>query len=239
MPLKPVNLMFQRQQLAEWMAEYQLDHQLREAVPQASGTSACPNAYGPNLPAPAAGQIRLLAPTTGSLPAVERPVYVLLMPAETTDAIRLIPFSRYPIPATPQEWRTGFSQQPLRVLCLWNQNVRECARLPASWFVKIITPKQQTDVARALQMSVDLQVYPSRRFGPPLLHPFDPRHVYLQEERMLVDDLCMRSDETTPAILQYPVTETNTPYRRAAEPSAAYVPRTHFPLPAPGNLDID
>lgn len=221
MTTKPFNLAFHRQQLAEWVDAYQLDRQLREPGPPEA--AAC-NENAPPGPSPAPGQIRLLAPTTVSLPDVERPVYVLLMPAESAEAIRLIPFSRYPIPATPQEWRTGFNQQPLRVLCLWNQHVCDRARLPGNWLVKSITPKQQAEVARALQVSNGLQTYASRRFGPPLLHPLDPRHVYLQEERMLLDDLCRGLDQTTPKIIEYPFAETNTAYRRAAEPPADYTP---------------
>ncbi len=234
MSIKPLNLAFHRRQLTEWMAEYQLNRQLREPVPQASGASACPNSCTPACPAPAPGQIRLLSPTTVSLPAVERPVYVLLMPAVSADAITLIPFSRYPIPATPREWRTRFNPQPLRVLCLWNPHVCDRAGFHTGWFIRTITRKQQADVARALQMSNDLQTYASRRFGPPLLHPFDLRHVYLQEERMLLSDLCMGSDETTPTIIEYPVPETNRPYRRAAEPRADYAPKPSSSLPREG-----
>lgn len=223
MESKPFNLAFHRQQLAEWVAAYQLDRQLREPVPETPELAEC-KARPPDGPSPTAGQIRLLAPTTVSLPAVERPVYALLMPAESADAIRLIPFSRYPIPATPLEWRTSFDQQPLRVLCLWNQHVCGRACLPASWFVRTITAKRQAEVARVLQVPHDLRTYAARRFGPPLLHPFDPRHVYLQEERMLLADLCGEEDEATPAILEYPIAETTTPYRLAAEPTADYTP---------------
>lgn len=219
MTTKPFNLAFHRQQLAEWVTAYQLDRQLREPGPP---EAAAYNENAPPGPSPAAGQIRLLAPTTVSLPDVERPVYVLLMPAESAEAIRLIPFSRYPIPATPQEWRTGFNHQPLRVLCLWNQHVCDRARLPGSWLVRTITPKQQAEVARALQVSNGLQAYASRRFGPPLLHPFDPRHVYLQEERMLLDDLYGASGETPQTIIEYPVFSADAEHLLAAESPSAY-----------------
>jgi len=223
MVTKPFNLAFHRQQLAAWVAAYQLDRQLRGPEPETPERTGC-KVQSPDGPSSAAGQIRLLVPTAVSLPAVERPVYVLLMPAESAEAIRLIPFSRYPLPATPPEWRTGFDQQPLRGLRLWNQHVCDRACLPASWFVRTITAKQQADVTRALQVSHDLRTYAARRFGPPLLHAFDPRHVYLQEERMLLDDLCTGEEETAPAILEYPISETNTPYRLAAEPPADYKP---------------
>ncbi len=228
MSIKPLTRAFHRHQLTEWMAEYQLDRQLREPVPQAPGASSCSQTRNPVCPAPAPGQIRLLSPRTVSLPAVERPVYVLLMPAVSADALALIPFSRYPIPATPREWRTRFYQPPLRVLCLWNQHVCDRADFHAGWFIKTITQKQQAEVARVLQMLNDLQTYASRRFGPPLQHPLDPRHVYLQEERTLLSDLCMRSDETTPTTLKYPVSETYAPYRRAAEPRADYLESSQF-----------
>ncbi len=233
MPTKQLNLAFHRQQLAEWVAAYQLDRQLREPEPEASGASARPNACYLDIPAPAPGQIRLLSPASVALPDVERPVYVLLMPAESAEAIRLIPFSRYPVPATPQEWRTGFDQQPLRVLCLWNQHVCDRARLPANWLVMTITPKQQAEVARALQMSHGLQTYASRRFGPPLLHPFDPRHVYLQEERMLLNDLYGASGETPKTIIEYPVSRADAERLLAAESPPAYGAEEPSPA-APG-----
>jgi hypothetical protein len=229
MSIKALNRAFHRHQLTAWMAEYQLDRQLREPVPQASGASSCSHTRNPACPAPAPGQIRLLSPTTVSLSAIERPVYVLLMPTGSADTLALIPFSRYRIPATPREWRTRFNQPPLRVLCLWNQHVCDRADFHAGWFIKTITQKQQAEVARVLPMLNDLQAYASRRFGPPLQHPLDPRHVYLQEEGMLLSDLCMRSDETVPTTLQYRVSETYASYRRAAEPRADYLGSSQFP----------
>jgi hypothetical protein len=221
------NRAFHRQQLATWMADYELDRQLREPLagfasgspvkPVLSADSAAPAA---DCPYPAAGQIRLLKPTAESHSDAERPVYVLLMPAASADVLMLIPFSRFPVPATPREWRTGFHKEPLRVLCLWNQIVCASARLQTSWFIKMITPNKQTEIKQLLAAPNDLAVYPSRRFGPPLVHPFDPRHVYLQEERMLLNDLCMVAESAS--VIAYPLLDDERHQQLAAEPPGEY-----------------
>lgn len=214
---------FQREQLREWLADDRLDRRLRESCPE---VDAAPVAASCEIMAeftwPAAGQVRLLRPRPSSLPEVERPVYVLLMPASTGDALRLIPFGRYAIPATPREWRTGLGLTPLRVLCFWNLRICDPAGLQASWPVSALTEEKQSEVAAILQKPNHLQSVCMRRFGPPLLHPLDPRHVYLQEEHTLMNDLCLGVGETTQGVFEYPFFEPDGDSLRAAESRSTY-----------------
>jgi hypothetical protein len=218
MPAKQTHHTFQRQQLEAWLTAYAIDRQLREPdVPARNTESSPPRVRNPR---PAPGQIRLLPPAAATPPDIERPVYVLLLPGARHSTLLAVPFSRFDIPATPQEWRTGLHKKPLQVLCLWNARELATAALAFAWLVHNVTDKQHQQAIAACQSLPPLTSNAGKRSGPPLIHPLDPRHTYLQEEHMLLDDLCaaLQETETTGIAIKYHIPEPDTQLLRAAEP---------------------
>lgn len=156
------------------------------------------------------GQIRLLRPAGLELRQA-RPVYVLLLCMDG-GAHWVAPFSRFANPAVPGEWATGVESAPLRVLCLWNARLAPVQSLQAGWPAGSLPA---AGVARALEVWRHVRDGGLREgawqaavgasgLGPPLEHPLDPRHEYLQEERELLDvhlgltiEAAQRSDRLT------------------------------------------
>ncbi|HMP72698.1 MAG TPA: hypothetical protein PKE55_05480 [Kiritimatiellia bacterium] len=185
----PSSLEAQRRLLAAWLHERHLDITLRDPappIPPATGLR-----YDRPPPAtwssPRPGSIHLLRPTPG--PSSWGPVYVCLLEA-TPSGIRAAPFSRYAVPAVPGEVATELPHAPLRVLCLWNHHLIPAHRLMpqsvASWparawpailaYHQHLAGKSPSPTPRKLHI------------GPPLIHPADPRHDYLEEERQRLHD---------------------------------------------------
>lgn len=179
----------QRQKLAAWLEAWRLDQTLAavdDAMPDtqdARTAVSCPVAKTmageryretPTAP-PRTGDILLLKPLTPL--TARRPVYVLVLGlGEARGTRRVAPFARFDVPATPEEVITGLPPPPLRVLALWNQRVVPMVRLAAlAWSVRRLSRAQ-----RLAALASD-----DRRRGPPLVHPLDPRHAYLDEERLL------------------------------------------------------
>jgi hypothetical protein len=165
-----------REKLSLWMDEWLLDH----ALAAADGTH-CGDECGAGLPPhPFAdglrvGDILLLKPVTPL--TARRPTYVVVVaPADDAGWWRVAPFSRLSTPATPEEVETGLKAHPLRVLCLWNGHAVPARRLTAwAWRVGRITKAALARIGAA----------GDGRRGPRLVHPLDPRHTYLDEERAL------------------------------------------------------
>ena len=222
MRIEQPDMAFHRRQLQAWFADYQTDRDLREPVAPVPIPHPGADRAAADDTFPAAGQVRLLAPSTASLPELERPIFVLLLAAQADAAFSVIPFSRYPLPATPQEWRTGLRKRPLRVLCLWNRQRCTASHLQASWLVATLPQAKQTEVTGLVRRLNGMHDYASRRFGPPLVHPFDPRHAYLQEERILLQDLLAASGATHTDIIEYPTPESRVQNLLAAEPPGEY-----------------
>ena len=172
------------------------------------------------------GDIVLLPPETAT--TRRRPVYVGLVGRQETgvedESWLVIPFGRLPLPAVPGELVTRRQAAPLRVLCVWNCALAAAARLARGWLVGRLT-ERELDLARGVRDLAPDSVPPAalaRRVGPPLVHPLDPRHEYLDEERLLWFE--------TPATGAAPVplasglrTSSDTATPRAAE--------DHAPLP--------
>jgi hypothetical protein len=96
-----------------------------------------------------------------------------------------MPFGRFTHPAVPGEWRTDYDALHLRVLCAWNCAVLDAEILARSWVVETLDEQElQSITALAKTLQSDIQsLSVSDRVGPPLVHPLDPRHDYLAEER--------------------------------------------------------
>jgi len=205
----------QRERLARWLAEWELDRALREEEVDRSG--AAPkrvrdgdtsgsrekeggrngkpfrSAPGGDDADPAPGQIRLLPP---SMPgAGERPVYVLVLAAEGTNGFVLVPFGRFAGPAVPAELLTGRDEPFLRVLCVWNVIRLTADSARRTWLAGSVDDEElgtALAVYRHETEGVDLADNVADRIGPQLSHPFDPRYIYLREEA----DRLRRLDES-------------------------------------------
>src|SRR5690606_38221849 len=116
----------------------------------------------------------------------EQPRYAALL-EKTENFWRAVPFSRFPVPATPGEIATGREDIPLKVLCPWNLCLINSHRLVGGWVVDHLSPEEKNLLNIALALTPD-QHPPAAlkgRHGPRLTHPFDPRHEYIDQERLL------------------------------------------------------
>jgi len=217
MPAKQTIPEYHRQQLEAWLETYRVDRALRDepgSDPDRDVEDCLSNTQGA---APMASQIRLLPPIGDATPQIERPVYVCLLPGDRPDGITVVPFSRFRLPATPQEWKTGLRPGPLQVLCLWNAHTCKTDNLRASWQAGTIPAPKRQMIATLLQTLNPLHDWPSRRFGPPLLHPLDPRQTYLQEERLLMHELLAARVKTPSNTIHYEIPKPDIQLLRAAE----------------------
>lgn len=178
----------QRRQLAEWLAEREIDLALRD-------TEAGPDVFVRRAPVqylqgsgnPRPGEIHIIKP----VPAGKNfgPVYVLILENEKEGGLLAVPFSRYTVPAVPGECLTGLQAVPLRTLCCWNTRpVRASQLLPGC--VKRLSEGKLEELRKKCRHvlhgePVDARL--SRSLGPPLAHPADPRYAYLDEERLRID----------------------------------------------------
>jgi hypothetical protein len=168
-----------RKKLSLWMDEWRLDRAL--AAADGTDRTQCGEECVAGLaPHPLedgfrVGDILLLKPVTPL--TARRPTYVVVVaPEGAAGWWRVAPFSRLATPATPEEVSTGLKAHPLRVLCLWNGHAVPARRLTAwAWRVGRIA---QAALAR-------IGAAGDARRGPRLVHPLDPRHTYLDEERSL------------------------------------------------------
>ncbi len=131
------------------------------------------------------GDIVLLPPDAEATRA--RPWYVALLSSERPGRWLAAPFGRFPLPALPGEWATGRRAGPLKVICLWNRGLLGEERLRRGWRVGRMTAREQTAVAQLMAPMAEraLTARLASRIGPPLAHPLDPRHDYIEDERLL------------------------------------------------------
>ena len=198
----------EQKKLELWMQDYALQKQLEVEVATGNGGGESPDFS--QEPAPAEGQIRLW-------PAVETqwpPMYGLLMRAGY-GRWRVFPFSELATPATPGEM-TVRQDPPVRVLQGWNARELQQAGVLESWFVDLVPDEKLFQVnlwwlclEAGSELSGDLRTL----CGPPLRHPLDPRHDYLDSEACRAD-ICLGE---TPAIYKV-----SAELKKAAEPEGDY-----------------
>ncbi len=195
----------QRRRLAEWLREWQLAQRLDAAPEPSDGApGAAADLSYPAGPARRCagsplsigdpsrlqdGEVVLLAPESET--TRRRPVYVALIELTRGGDWLTVPFGRFALPAVPGELATRRAAPSLRVLCVWNAGPIDGARLARGWSVGHLTPRELGWVRLLLEKPAGAP--PPRalagRLGPPLVHPLDPRHDYLEEERLLwIDD---------------------------------------------------
>ncbi len=177
----------QRERLARWLDEWALDRRLRESD---GGVDDFPEPVsfqeGKAGEEVRPGDIRLLYP---GQEIHDGPAYVAVTEA-AGDLYLIIPFGRFEEPATPEEWRTERDAFPLRVLCLWNARALSADALTRSWRVDCLTAREKEDVRILNEWMESERALPSglaHAVGPPLVHPLDPRHDYLEEETGRLD----------------------------------------------------
>lgn len=141
----------------------------------------------------APGDIRLIHPADNGHDGLP-PLYVAVVSAAAQGGWLLVPFGRFSTPAVASEWRTGLKAMPLRVLCLWNARTVPDTLAAHSWFAGRLSLRllarartlcaevsaQATDGIPAGRPDSNRRTVPE--FGPPLVHPLDPRWMYLSQE---------------------------------------------------------
>lgn len=188
----------QLERLAAWLREWKIAVRLEAARPAEPSAVTRPSLDYDSLDASdrsarlcvgakplAAGDIVLLPPDAEATRG--RPMYVALVRSERPGLWLAVPFGRFAEPALPGEWATGRRAPTLRVLCLWNHGLLEEARLRHGWRVGRLTGRERCAADRLLALRPG-EAPPFRlasRIGPPLAHPLDPRHDYVEEERVL------------------------------------------------------
>jgi hypothetical protein len=207
-----------RQAAAAWGRERNIDLALREADPPAAPSGPAPYRRRAEHPQPRPGDIHLLTPHPAA-PADE-PAYVLVTAARGME-IDIVPFGRYRHPATPGEWRTGLIATPLQVLCLWNHRTGWPTERLLPGRVGILAAKRLDTVHRLLDHVHGRELIPGvppPGLGPPLEHPLDPRHDYLDEERARIDAY----ESTAPALVVLEGKPRPAAWRLAAEGRPTY-----------------
>jgi len=202
----------QRQALAHWLFEWQLEQATSPpaACAEAAAASARDSVGDDVARAPVSeqptrrrctrtfqpGDICLLRPLLAC--ARTRPIYLLLLTRCDDGAWLAAPFSRFPVPAVPGEWRTGLRALPVAVLCGWHVRRVDAALLADVWHAMTFPPPRLATARRlaaACLDSSDLDAVaaggplPWNEMGPPLRHPDDPRRAYLAEESDRLDEL--------------------------------------------------
>jgi hypothetical protein len=219
----------QRRNLSLWLAEWKLDLALRDEG--AAGVPPVCRAQG--QPVPVAGDIRLLPPMPLSVPVLERPVYVAVLREAGAGQWEVAPFSRFSRPATPGEWRTGLRAAPLRVLSLWNLRAVSTQALSGTWRTgRMADARIKVALERCERVARhgEAEAIPASDAGPPLLHPLDPRVIYLAEERLLLDELLQASRRNgVLETLAYAIPEPDRMLLLAAEQRASFAPRDVVP----------
>lgn len=206
---RPADAVAARLRLDEWLRERRIDLALPAASVDCAHSAAMPpqalESAAPldGLPAAAKravrlAQVRLVRPGLAAA-ARDRLLYLLVLGRPARGVWMAAPFGRYTTAALPGEIERPGAPVPLRVVCLWNSR-----RLPDGWlrqctFATALPAAEQRTLAaalRALKRGTPLPSPLRPLAGPPLLHPLDPRHDYLEEEREALESLVAGSRRT-------------------------------------------
>lgn len=137
------------------------------------------------------GQIRQLNPELN--PTWSRSVIVLILRVDDAEARALaVPFGEFTEPAFEGELATGLRDQSMAVLCVWNASWVPFDRLSRSWWLTDAFDDLLHEAAALYDARARREPVPAAlqdRTGPPILHPLDPRHDYLDVEAGLLEEL--------------------------------------------------
>ena len=211
----------EREQLERWLHAYALDRQLREAQTPPIRSKGTKN---PSPAKVACGQIRLVPPFSPTQPETERPIFLLVFACHQDETATVMPFARFDIPATPGEWSTEFEYPAIKTLCFWNQRNVTTESLSRTWCASALDGKAMQQIEAGFAMFTSVSERASPRHGPPLLHPLDPRQIYLQEEKTLLDDAArdILATSNCGKTLLYPVETSSIEQKLAAEDGSDY-----------------
>ncbi len=182
--------------LQRWISEWQIERRLRAAPPAPSAAAMPPGER--NTPAgrgglypPAAqldasppvtrGQIRLLGPDSAA--TRRRPVYIAILDVAEAEVLAA-PHSPFSEPAVSGELLVSRRTLGMQVLCLWNARRLARATAEAAWWTDSLTAAELAAALAVLRHACEGAALPSEvagQVGPPLVHPLDPRHDYLEE----------------------------------------------------------
>ncbi len=193
-----------RTRLEQWLRERRVEAALAAAPMEEKSADAKARYTSDPEPAPhdlppvaerpvRLAQVRLVRPGLAKA-ARDRLLYLLVLGRPARGVWMAAPFGRYTTSAVPGEIERPNAPLALRVVCLWN-----CRRLPDGWlrqctFATALSAAEQHTLAaalRALKRAVPLPPALRPYAGPPLIHPLDPRHDYLEEEREAMESLLL------------------------------------------------
>ena len=227
------------ERLRRWLDDWEMDCRLRDATPP-EGRSARPAPPSIAPPAPrsrlatgdgaeptvAQGQIRLLRPEA-ALSSL-RPVYIAILAVSGEECLAA-PHSPFDEPAVPGELLMTRQTLGLRVLCLWNARPIVRSTAEAAWWTDDLSVAELADalaVWRHVRDGVALPPGVADRVGPPLVHPLDPRHDYIEEAASEMDVIAGAGRRAVVTEggerFAYPMGRGDAPLELAAEPSPAF-----------------
>lgn len=225
--------------LRRWLDDWEMDCRLRDA-PLPDGRSARPAPSSTTPPAlrsrlatsdgsgppVAQGQIRLLRPEA-ALSSL-RPVYIAILAVSGEECLAA-PHGPFAEPAVPGELLMTRRTLGLQVLCLWNARPIDRATAEAAWWTDELSDAELADalaVWRHARDGVALPAGVADRVGPPLVHPLDPRHDYIEESASEMDVIAGAGRRAVVTEggerFAYPVGRGDAPLELAAEPAPAF-----------------
>ena len=209
---------FWEQRLSSWLQEWNLRNEmLKDGPPTDSTKNSVENLNAISLvnfcdEPIQVGDIRILR--SRLIGETDLPVYVAVISEWEGGDWLIAPYGEFSEPATTGELLTGREDFGLRVLCLWNTHSISSEDLSFSFLEDRMTDEERNDswvVFRAVSTGDDLPQHLSKRIGPPIVHPKDPRIAYQEEFKKLMSPI--RECWTLPQIIETPVEFVDVPIR--------------------------
>ncbi|MCC5844770.1 MAG: hypothetical protein JJU05_11010 [Verrucomicrobia bacterium] len=203
-----------RKQLEGWLRDYTVWRRLGAESGEVAEEKDADRSDAPDFsgePAPETGQIRLWPSTDFRDP----PLYGLLAAPEY-GSWGVLPFSPLALPATPKELKV-MEAPPLQVVQGWNLRRISAVQARNSWCAGRLPESESFKLEMFLAWMNSGEAVPALladHAGPPLAHPLDPRHEYLEDERE-------RTDRTLGASTASGGQQ-SAPFSKAAEPENDY-----------------
>jgi hypothetical protein len=183
--------------LVRWRLERKLDLELRETQAVQEQMKVAENGmtlFGfdsrPFERDVCVGDIRLLRMSDTPDPC--RFLYVAVLYVRDNFTSVVVPFSPYSVPACKDEWLTGLTVEPLRVLQFWNAQPIATKDLAQSWRTGHLTESQLEQALRLYKHAIDgswPQGALREQTGLAILNPEDERLAYQREELALFTGL--------------------------------------------------
>lgn len=190
-----------QEMLAAWLGEWDADLRLKQMdAEEAERAMSRPYPVRRRAGIIRIGSIRLLAPDCPATAA--RPVYVAVLAQEDANRWRVAPFGRFATPALPGELGLRRLAIHLQVLCLWNTAILSTERLNAAYPAGRLTSAEWRAMSAVRSgITEGARVAGRFRVGPPLVHPLDPRQIYVEEERAIwLEPMTDQGEERLPEL---------------------------------------